>query len=248
MNRQRPYCIAIGGFDPCGGAGVLADIKTFEQLKTQGLAVQTANTFQTEDEFVRCEWLSEEHITSQLGLLLGRYKVNFFKIGLIANSGVLLSVLKVIRRHSEKATVIWDPVLSATAGGDWNEERFRDSLGEILENVSIITPNIHEYRVLFGDMGPEEAAGRFGTGIYMKGGHSETKKGRDVFFGNEKQYPLNPKLKDVTEKHGTGCVLSSAITANLAHGFPLLKALHRSKEYVEQVMRSNSSLLGYHRR
>lgn len=57
MQKKRSIVLSIAGFDPCGGAGVLADIKTFEQRKTQGMAVITANTIQTEDCFEAIEWM-----------------------------------------------------------------------------------------------------------------------------------------------------------------------------------------------
>ena len=86
MPKVRPYCLTIAGFDPSGGAGILADCKTFEQNKTQGLAVITANTLQTEDSFKRVDWMTDEIILEQLNLLLDRYKIRFIKIGLIVSS------------------------------------------------------------------------------------------------------------------------------------------------------------------
>lgn len=248
MPKKRPFCLTIAGFDPSGGAGVLADIKTFEQFRTQGLAVQTANTVQTDSVFQSCNWTPKETILQQLDILLSAYPVRHVKIGLIENDEVLLEVLSKIRANASQTMIIWDPVLSATAGGSWNEERFREKLPEILSHLDIITPNIPEYGKLFGESEPEANAVKYGVSIYLKGGHSKEKKGKDIFYSGDKTFPINPKNSEAAEKHGTGCVLSAALTACFANGYPTVKSLLKSKSYVESLMASNSSGLGYHHR
>lgn len=156
MSKKRPFCLTIAGFDPSGGAGILADIKTFEQFRTQGLAVQTANTIQTEDQFQSCIWTSGEIIRKQLELILSVYPIRHIKIGLVENDDVLLNILRTIRSKSPDAKITWDPVLSATAGGNWNEKRFQEKLPEIMSGLDMITPNLPEYQQLFGDEAPEK--------------------------------------------------------------------------------------------
>jgi len=80
----------------------------------------------------------------------------------------------------------------------------------------------------------------------LKGGHNKTKKGYDYLYTDGKCYELEPNKKDIFEKHGSGCVLSAAIVANLALGFDLKTACIKAKEYVEQFLNSNHSLIGYH--
>ena len=74
METKRPIVLSIAGFDPCGGAGVLADIKTFEQLKVYGLAVNTAQTLQTENHFIAIKWEDEKDILTALEILLNQYE------------------------------------------------------------------------------------------------------------------------------------------------------------------------------
>ena len=99
MPKVRPYCLTIAGFDPSGGAGVLADIKTFEQNKVQGLAVITANTIQTEDSFEKINWIEESMVVDQLMTLLNRYEIKFVKIGLIQSGEFLEKIISLLNKH-----------------------------------------------------------------------------------------------------------------------------------------------------
>jgi hydroxymethylpyrimidine/phosphomethylpyrimidine kinase len=246
MSRKRPYCLTIAGFDPSGGAGLVADCKTFEQIHVQGLSVLTANTIQTEDQYFATHWVDRDQLTDQLILLLKRYPVRYFKIGLIENAEVLHLVISVIHQHVKNPFIIWDPILKPTAGGDFSADRFSEKLPELLPLISCITPNLPEYKMLFGDRDPEEVA----TGVqmlYLKGGHSST-PGKDRLYANGNCYPFNPKTVNDVGKHGTGCVISAAILAHLALDYPLVKACLKSKRYVEYYLNSSETLLGNHSR
>ena len=238
MPNKRPYCLTIAGFDPSGGAGVLADIKTFEQNKCQGLSVITANTIQTEDSFLKTNWISEETILLQLTTLLERYKVDYFKIGLIESSDLLEKVISIIHKYSKNPTIVWDPILAATAGGNLDGKRFTTFLKNINDSNIIITPNLPEYISLNLKKGSNP--------IYLKGGHSKN-KGHDVLYWKGKEYPFSTQIKTDFQKHGTGCILSSTLLANLAQEYPMIKACLRAKRYVEKRIVSNPSLLAYHK-
>ena len=126
MPKVRPYCLTIAGFDPSGGAGVLADIKTFEQNKVQGLAVITANTIQTEDSFEKINWIEESMVVDQLMTLLNRYEIKFVKIGLIQSGEFLEKIISLLIEKQPNVTFVWDPILRATSGGNFDENRFSD--------------------------------------------------------------------------------------------------------------------------
>ncbi len=246
MSRTRPYCLTIAGYDPSGGAGIVADCKTFEQLKVQGLSVLTCNTIQTEDHFYSYNWISPDVIIAQLNTLLDRYSIHYFKIGLMPDTNLLLQVLTILHNRVKDPMIIWDPILQPSAGGnELDQQRFEKQLGEVLSKVSILTPNLPEFKKLFGTKTPQEVATSFQTIIYLKGGHAE-QKGKDLFLQGEKQFSINPKVKTELEKHGTGCIFSSALTAHLARKFPLKKACLKSKQYVENRITSNPTLLAYH--
>lgn len=249
MRALRPACLSIAGFDPSGGAGIIADCKTFEQLKVTSLGVITANTFQTEDEFSGLEWIPENTILRQLDLLLSRYSIDTVKIGLIENGSVLNAVIDCILQHKPKAKIIWDPVINASAdtSSSLQKDRFQNELNAILDRIFLVTPNVPEYTLLFSDAKPEEVSKAIKSGILLKGGHSD-KPGRDALYTGGEITPLNPKITGDLQKHGSGCILSAAITAHIARKFPLKKSIFLSKRYTEAFLTSQPGLLGYHSR
>jgi hydroxymethylpyrimidine/phosphomethylpyrimidine kinase len=238
MSKGRVTVLSIAGYDPSGGAGVLADVKTFEQHRVQSMAVITANTVQTEDQFLSVNWIDEALVMQQLDALLQRYSVDCVKIGLIPSLDFLLKVLA----KTGKAKVIWDPVLSASAGVDLSYDLAK--VEQVMEKIYLCTPNWMEFSALFPNQQIEDLSAHR---VYLKGGHREEKKGWDIFNNKGKLTQLRPKEKHLTAKHGTGCILSSAIAANLAKRYPLHKALLKAKGYTERAMKTNTGLLAYHR-
>lgn len=245
--KTRPYILTLAGFDPSAGAGVLADVKTFEANKCVGMAVQTANTIQTEDYFTSVNWLSEADILMQLSVLMDRYSFAGVKIGLIPSFSFLTKAIDLIRSKNESAIIIWDPVLSASAGFDF-EHDLEASEG-LLKQVNYITPNWNEVKQLSGL--PDALQGAIllskSTAVYLKGGHHPNYPGKDFLVRNGEIKAFNPKQGDFSQKHGSGCILASALTANLVLGYPEQKAILRTKRYMEEFLKSSLSLLGHHK-
>jgi len=246
MSRKRSYCLTIAGFDPSGGAGLVADVKTFEQFRLHGLSVVTANTIQTEDSYLHTHWTPQAILIEQLAVLLERYPIQHIKIGLVENAAVLLTILETLHTHLEDPFILWDPVLKPSAGGDMEHNRFSDSLPSILSQISCITPNVPEYSELFGTADPAAVAQEHAIEIYLKGGHADV-TGKDFLYSAGKVYPFNAHITTSLEKHGTGCMLSAALTACRALDYPVVKGALKSKRYVERALLSTTSLLAYHR-
>jgi len=249
--KSRPYVVSIAGFDPSSGAGLTADIKTFEALKCYGLAVCTANTIQNDKEFEMCYWNDLEVIKSQISILFKRFKIEYVKIGIVPNWNMLDQITDFLLKQNDSLKIVLDPVLRSSSNFDFlsNPENL-ETLDQVLEKVYIVTPNYQEIERLYNDKTIEETIAYIcnKTNLYLKGGHRKDRIGVDQLFTIDgKQYTLNPKMKNISEKHGSGCILSSAITAKLSLGFPLIKACYRGKMYTEKVLSSNKSLLGYHR-
>jgi hydroxymethylpyrimidine/phosphomethylpyrimidine kinase len=239
--KDRPYILSIAGFDPSGGAGSLADIKTFEQHKLQGLSVVTANTIQTEDEFISVNWVEVDVVLQQLHILLDRYKIRYAKIGLIKDASTLKKLLGIL--NDRKITCLWDPILSSTTGAAFHAQA--DEFQELLPMIDYVTPNWTEIKELSGENGVE--GGKLlskVTKIYLKGGHSD-QLAKDFLIQNERVVSFKPKNMGLP-KHGSGCIFSSALLSNLALGFPEIKACLRAKRYTEMRLLSNPSLLAYH--
>ena len=250
MTKIRPCVLSIAGFDPSGGAGVLADIKTFEANKVLGMGVVTGLTFQNEDEFEGVEWIETSEILKQTELLFKKHKIEFVKIGMIRDLETLSEIINNIKRKTSNVKFIWDPILKASAGFEIHKTIEKEKVTELCKNIFLVTPNIDEIRILMDEKDEMKATKELSKhcNVFLKGGHSADKKGRDYLFTSEgKVFPFRAKKISENGKHGSGCVLSSAITANLAKGSKLQRTCLEGKEYVTKFLTSNKTLLGYHR-
>jgi hydroxymethylpyrimidine/phosphomethylpyrimidine kinase len=244
MAKKRPYVASIAGYDPSAGAGLLADTKTFEMHKVYGFGICTAMTWQNDDTVQRVDWYPVNEIIAQLELLLPKFRVDWFKIGIIENADSLREVCTYIKKVNPKARILWDPVLKSSSGYSFFRENAIPE--ELLELVDWITPNLDEFKVL---LVREEKALAFSSrlSIYHKGGHNQEQPGKDWLYHEGKGYPLNPKGQNISPKHGSGCVFSAALCANLALGYPVLKACLNTKRYMEKILSSNPGLLAWHK-
>ena len=118
---NRPYVLSIAGFDPSGGAGILADIKTMEALQVQGFGVATSLTYQNENAFLGLHWISLERIIAQLKPLISIYPISVVKIGLIESPTVLQGLLNYLKENLPSVRIVWDPILRASAGFDFHK-------------------------------------------------------------------------------------------------------------------------------
>ena len=250
MPKIRPYVLSLAGFDPSGGAGLLADIKTFEAHKTLGLGVCTALTVQNDELFERVDWVGESQIMEQIDILFRRFKPKVVKIGLMSGKEMFQVIIHRLLKYNPGIRIIWDPVLNASAGFSFHSQDDYISWKNLLEHVFLITPNWVEIQQLSQSGNAFEAAKAMtrNTNVFLKGGHNEEHPGKDYLFTQEgKVFPFNPKKIAPTPKHGSGCVLSSAIAANLAKGYKLHGACLRAKSYISRFLMSNDTLLGYHK-
>ncbi len=243
MTLERPIAMSIAGFDPSGGAGILADIKTFEQLGVQGFGVLSANTIQNDREVRDVRWMPLEDILGQLDVLLEFFEVNYFKIGIIENSRVFTELKKRIIKHKPDAKIIWDPVLRSSSGFTFFNNEL--PVKELLRHVYMITPNMPEFEKMFVNE-EEVMACSMSSNIYLKGGHHETEIGIDYLYSNGMKTMYSSGDEVLYPKHGSGCVLSSAITAYLAKGEDLEIACEMGKMYIERYLSSSTTLLGQH--
>lgn len=227
--KKRPYILTIAGFDPTNGAGLTADIKTFEALKCYGLAICSANTIQTDREFKKCHWIPADIIVEQLQLVLDRFDITTVKIGIIENWDVLLKVIKLLLDSNPHIKIVLDPVLKASTNFDFHnlpdtpEKRmeWQENLDQILDQIYIITPNIPELHELykFQKLDYKSAIKHVSTktNLLVKGGHKPELIGiDDLYTINQEKHHFKPK-KIMDPKHGSGCVLSAAIAAYTAH-------------------------------
>ncbi|MGM0579178.1 MAG: hydroxymethylpyrimidine/phosphomethylpyrimidine kinase [Bacteroidota bacterium] len=248
MDEVKNNVLSIAGFDPSGGAGVLADVKTFEANKVQGMGVVTALTFQNDKEFDRVQWVTIDEILQQYDMLKRRFKFSVVKIGLVESFEVLEAILAYIKATTSECRFIWDPILKASAGFEFHKNINHSRLFKLLKNFFLITPNTEEAKILTGMDNEMEAAKELTNycPVLLKGGHSKKELGTDYLFMDDKIEQLKPYGFDASPKHGSGCVLSSAIASQLAKGEKILDACFKAKKYTELFLSSNTTLLGTH--
>lgn len=239
MSELRPYCLSIAGFDPSAGAGILSDIKTFEGNGCYGLGVASAITAQNDSEFYSVEWQSLVHMQKQMQAL-NKYAVKVVKIGLVESFNVLVDIIQLVKQIFVKPFIIWDPVLKASAGFEFHNSKHFEA--NVLKYIDLITPNYMEYQALNLEKVKHE-----NCAVLLKGGHREKQLATDTLFINNATVDIvgEPFTKK-SDKHGTGCVLSSAIAAGIARGRDVENACRSGKLYVESFMQSNNTNLGYH--
>jgi hydroxymethylpyrimidine/phosphomethylpyrimidine kinase len=240
-DKDKNISLTIAGFDPCGGAGVLADIQTMQQCGIDGMAVLTAITYQNEENVFGLEWCTFESIRQQL-LPLVNYPIAFVKIGIVQNLTTLSLVVNFVTENWPQAKIIWDPILKSSSGFDFLVNLEVSFLEEILKKIYLITPNKDEYEVLKVCLAKIESAN-----VLIKGGHASDDDTSDRLINMDgSETILKGKRIVGYDKHGTGCILSAAITAALCKGMTLQSACQMAKQYIEQYLISNKGKLGKH--
>ena len=246
MTKQT--VLSIAGFDPIAGAGILADVKTFENIGVYGFAITTSITYQNENKFYGVKWLSIKQIKNQIYPIIENHKIDFVKIGLIENFKAVVSIIELLKTYNPTIKIIWDPILRASAGFDFHQKIPKKNLKYILKNIYLITPNWQEILPLSNEkdaiIGAEKLAQY--CNVYLKGGHNIETPATDLLFIENSIEVFHPKKITALEKHGTGCVLSAAMLSFLATGKTLHQACELAKEYTYKFLISNEKKLGYH--
>ena len=248
MNIHQ-YILSIAGFDPSSGAGLTSDIKTFQSFGLYGLSVCTNITVQNDVDFKESNWIDSNVIIKQIETLFDRFNIEFVKIGIVQNWQTLSLIVNKLVSLNQSVKIVLDPVLKASTGFDFHNQDDESTFDSILEKVYLITPNFEEIQNLYPEKSIEETIQiiREKTNIYLKGGHRINQVGLDqLFYDKIVQLNILPGDFKVFPKHGSGCVLSSAIASNLALGFNLQDASELGKKYIEQFLSSNETLLGDH--
>jgi hydroxymethylpyrimidine/phosphomethylpyrimidine kinase len=247
---DRPTVLTVAGYDPSAGAGVLADIKTLEAHGVYGYAIVTGLTIQNERVIRRVDWLELEDVFEQIDVCCESASFKWVKVGITPSVRVAGAIIDHIHQRNPMSQVVMDPVIKASSGKEFWKRLDRDEWEEVAAKCYLVTPNLEEIGWLYPGEDPglrcAELSSRTGCHIYLKGGDDTEHPGRDYLWTRGKAAVLDAAEGDYTPKHGSGCVLSSALAANLALGYPLPVAAERAKRYIERFLESNKTLLGWH--
>lgn len=243
-----PVCLTVAGLDPSGGAGIIADIRTFSAFGCFPAAAIASITFQNTTAVFGAEHQSSATVRAQLEPIFADYEVRSAKTGMIPTREVIEATAAVLGEHALEHLVV-DPVVRSTSGFDLIDDAALRSLIETLFPLSsVITPNIPEAERISGmrirSADDIKAAGVHiqsmgAKNVLIKGGHLENAvRATDyLFFGNE-LLTFDADFIQTSSTHGTGCTLSAAIAANLALGRNLVDAVRISKAFVHEAIRT----------
>jgi hydroxymethylpyrimidine kinase/phosphomethylpyrimidine kinase len=242
--------LTVAGSDPSGGAGVQADLKTFASLNVYGMAVIAALTTQNTRGVHDVMNVPADFVGSQLEAVMVDIAPAAMKTGMLGTAAVVDVVAHKIRRYGVTNLIV-DPVMVSSSGTHLLEHSGEEMLKRALLPLAlVVTPNLAEASVLTGidvrdSHTMEEAARRLhrmgARNVLVKGGHLEG-KAVDVFFDGSRIEKLSSPRIPTKNLHGTGCVLSAAMTAFVALGLPLNDAIVRAKEFVTEAIRTSLQL------
>ncbi len=246
------HVLTIAGVDPSGGAGVLADVKTFAAHGCYAMGVITAVTSQNTQGVRGYEDVSPALIASQIEAVFDDISVDAVKIGMVSVPETIEAIAAKLEQYKASPVVV-DPVMVATSGDRLLTEKAVETLKQrLFPLAAVITPNIPEAEVLLDrkieTVEEMEQAGKdlhaaYGCAVLVKGGH-RIEDATDVLFDGIAVHHFSGRRSDSKNTHGTGCSLSSAIAANLANGKSLAEAVKEGKEYVYRGI-VNSETIGH---
>ncbi len=239
--------LSIGGLDPSGGAGLPADARAIRAFGAHSCAVATAVIAQNTRGVQQVEAVSAQMLSTQLNNLLDDIAPRAVKIGMIANREQVQVLLQCWPRWRDVPTVL-DPVFAPSAGEDFSDDSTIQMIAtELFPRCALVTPNSVEAERLCGfavrDVKSMTAAGhaiqtQYGAHrVLVKGGHlPQTNEVVDVLCDGAHSVVLRAKRIEGGEVRGTGCMLASAIAAQLAQNVEVVEAVRRAKVWLgEQI-------------
>ena len=256
MNPKKTYPIvlSIAGSDSSGGAGIQADLKTFSALGVYGATAITAITAQNTLGVHAQLPIPPEMVYDQITAVIDDLHPSFVKIGMLSNVEIVLAVAEALSKYS--LSIVLDPVMVSSSGHRLLSVEAQDTVKKkLLPMATLITPNLPEMEALtelpLSTYEEKEKAAKYlldsgANAILLKGGHEEGDVKTDILFtpsANGIQSSLFSSESIPTQNiHGTGCTLSSAITAYLAKGLGLEEAIVKAKKYISEAIRAGADI------
>ncbi|MDF3981336.1 bifunctional hydroxymethylpyrimidine kinase/phosphomethylpyrimidine kinase [Luteibacter sp. PPL201] len=237
----KPNTLTIAGSDSGGGAGIQADLKTFQALGTHGLTAITAVTSQNTLGVSAVHTLPAAHVRSQIDAVFADFPIAAVKTGMLGSAALTRLVARTMRMR-RPAWLVVDPVMIATRGARLLDENAMGALvDELIPLADILTPNLPEAEALLGrrigravDEAGADLLALGAAGVLLKGGHGKGTDVIDRYYDAsgviETRYPRLP-----FEGHGSGCTLASAIAAYLARGTSPHAAVRRASAWVNKA-------------
>ena len=240
--------MTIAGSDSSGGAGIQADLKTFAALGVYGASVITALTAQNTQGVSGIHPVPAPFIARQFTAVTTDLDVKAIKIGMLGTADAV-EIIADCLENTDIQTIVLDPVMVATSGDKLLDDEAIDVIKtHLFPRATLITPNRAEASKLTGSHPYETIEQMDGqarrilqmdaNAVLLKGGHTTSKTALDLLVTGSGSFPFERPKIATSNTHGTGCTLSSAITAHLAMDLSLKEAVESAKEYVWQALQA----------
>lgn len=240
----------IAGSDSGGGAGIQADLKTFQELGVFGTSVITALTAQNTKGVFGIFPTTTLFVQAQLKSILDDFNVKAIKTGMLFDASIIEGIVAILKE--QQIPLIVDPVMIAKGGASLLQQQAVSAMREHLLPISTIcTPNIPEAEVLTGrliqnkqdiELAANELLALGVQCVVMKGGHLDGAFATDTVFWKEGHFTLSTPRIQTKDTHGTGCTFSAAITAQLARGYSVKEAIIEAKKFIHLAIATPLSI------
>ena len=251
--KRYPITLTIAGSDSCGGAGIQADIKTMSALGCYAASAITAITAQNTLCVESVEAVSSTMVAAQISAVMDDLHPQAIKIGMVNDAATIHTIASTLARYSFAHLVV-DPVMVATSGSRLMQDDALDTFRhELMPMATLLTPNLPEAETLAAmrianAADCDEAARRIAAGsgacVLVKGGHANGPEKQDRLYAPDGAPLATFSSPTVATRntHGTGCTLSSAIVAMLAHSLPMTEAIAKAKQYVAKAIAAGADV------
>jgi hydroxymethylpyrimidine/phosphomethylpyrimidine kinase len=242
--------LTIAGSDSCGGAGIQADLKAFSAHGVYGMSVITAVTAQNTQGVFAVQDINPEIIEAQIDAIFQDIQVHGVKIGMVSQIATIKAIANKLKQYMPMNVVV-DPVMISKSGYDLLQPEAKATLiDELIPLADLITPNLPEAEAIIKmkietveemKIAAEKIHEMGVKNVLIKGGHLKHRAVDILFDGTEFTFYESKRI-DTKNTHGTGCTLSSSITANLGKGLDIRTAVEASKDYITTAIEHSIEL------
>ena len=250
MEETFVQTLTIAGSDSGGGAGIQADLKTFQMRGVFGTSVLTAVTAQNTLGVSAVHLIPTDIITAQIEAVRSDFEIRAYKIGMLGTAQVIECVAENLKKCRFGKRVL-DPVMIAKGGAPLLQDSAVEAMKRLLlPDTDILTPNLPEAEALTGvrieNRQDAERAAKIlqdcgVKNVVIKGGHlgdSRSEYCTDRLFTPDEVFEFTDRRFPTAHTHGTGCTFSACIAAELAKGFETLEAVQTAKKYITEAIRN----------
>lgn len=237
--------LTIAGSDSGGGAGIQADLKTFQELGVFGMSAVTAITAQNTLGVHGVYPMTAKAVEQQIDVVLSDIGVDAVKTGMLFSADIIEAAARKLKEHQCKHVIV-DPVMIAKGGASLLQEEATEALKQVLLPIAlVVTPNIPEAEVIAGmsiqsEADKKEAAIAIAAlgvkNVLIKGGHDKGAKTVDLLYDGSAFHTFTGTRIDTKDTHGTGCTFSAAMTAAIAKGASVRTAAETAKQFIQAAI------------